>query len=97
MGTDINTKFWTLYKKLSDEQDKEFVEKYSADLENSLIFAGLFSAVTSAFIIQIQPEIHPMGTSTLVLIAQCLLYSSLGMTLLASLLTVLGKQWILHY
>ncbi|KAJ7144633.1 hypothetical protein C8R44DRAFT_602037, partial [Mycena epipterygia] len=56
-GTDIKTKFWTLYKKLADEQDKEFVDKYSADLENSLIFAGLFSAVTSAFIIQIQPEI----------------------------------------
>ncbi|KAJ7084681.1 hypothetical protein C8R44DRAFT_584821, partial [Mycena epipterygia] len=87
---------WTSYKKLADEQDKEFVDKYSADLENSLIFAGLFSAVTSAFIIQIQPEIEP-GTSGTVLIAQCLLYTSLGMTLLASLLTVLGKQWIMHY
>ncbi|KAJ7083773.1 hypothetical protein C8R44DRAFT_536399, partial [Mycena epipterygia] len=56
---DTETKFWTLYKKLIDEHDKEFLENYSADLENSLIFAGLFSAVTSAFIIQIQPEIQP--------------------------------------
>ncbi|KAJ7106003.1 hypothetical protein C8R44DRAFT_715294 [Mycena epipterygia] len=95
-STDTKTKFWTLYKKLADEQDKEFVDKYSADLENSLIFAGLFSAVTSVFIIQIQPEIQS-GTSTIVLVTLCLLYFSLGMTLLASLLTVLGKQWVLHY
>ncbi|KAJ7802139.1 hypothetical protein B0H14DRAFT_3884747 [Mycena olivaceomarginata] len=95
-NTDIKTNFWTLYKTLADEQDKEFVKKYSADLENSLIFAGLFSAVTSAFIIQIQPEIQP-EVSILVLVTQCLLYSSLGMTLLASLLTVLGKQWILNF
>ncbi|KAJ7098919.1 hypothetical protein C8R44DRAFT_569587, partial [Mycena epipterygia] len=53
---DKKTKFWTVYNKLADEFDKEFKEKYGDDLDNSLIFAGLFSAVASAFIILIQPE-----------------------------------------
>ncbi|KAJ7244264.1 hypothetical protein C8J57DRAFT_979863, partial [Mycena rebaudengoi] len=90
--------------------------------------AGLFSAVSSAFIIQIQPElqqdpnevtqqllrilIHNAnqslfsgidmaepsgGTTTIVIIVQSLLYASLFSTLLAALLAVLGKQWLMHY
>ncbi|KAJ7106213.1 hypothetical protein C8R44DRAFT_987368 [Mycena epipterygia] len=42
--TDKKTKFWNLYKTLADEHDKEFLQKYSTDLDTSLIFAGLFSA-----------------------------------------------------
>ncbi|KAJ6553185.1 hypothetical protein B0H19DRAFT_1155869 [Mycena capillaripes] len=56
--------FWTAYKTLADEFDKEFQEKYGADLDTSLIFAGLFSAVSSAFIIQIQPELQPDPNAT---------------------------------
>ncbi|KAJ7092108.1 hypothetical protein C8R43DRAFT_1171962 [Mycena crocata] len=48
--------------KLADEQDKEFQQKYSTDLDTSLIFAGLFSAVSSAFIIQIQPQLSEAPT-----------------------------------
>ncbi|KAJ7120277.1 hypothetical protein C8R44DRAFT_877716 [Mycena epipterygia] len=36
----------------------EFLQKYGNDLDTSLIFAGLFSAISSAFIIQIQPELQ---------------------------------------
>ncbi|KAJ7800285.1 hypothetical protein B0H14DRAFT_2231903, partial [Mycena olivaceomarginata] len=61
------------------------------------IEAGLFSAVASAFIIQIQPEIQLDGTPSIVLVAQCLLYVSLSLTLLAALLAVLGKQWLVYY
>ncbi|KAJ7840805.1 hypothetical protein B0H14DRAFT_2165446, partial [Mycena olivaceomarginata] len=103
--------FWTAYKTLSDEQDKEFQQKYSTDLDTSLIFvrncllqllkAGLFSAVSSAFIIQIQPELqkgpNDPQPQALVLIAQSFLYISLFSTLLVALLAVLGKQWIVHY
>ncbi|KAJ6599781.1 hypothetical protein DFH09DRAFT_838616, partial [Mycena vulgaris] len=56
---DKKTNFWNLYKTLSDEHEKEFLEKYSTDLDTSLIFAGLFSAVSSTFIIQIQPGLQP--------------------------------------
>ncbi|KAJ7688832.1 hypothetical protein B0H17DRAFT_879538, partial [Mycena rosella] len=115
-----------VYEKLADEFDKEFQRKYGNDLDTSLIFAGLFSAVSSSFIIQIQPELQPdsnaatqallmvlvqnmtgaattgltpeqLGAPTIIVVAQSLLYFSLFSTLLAGLLAVLGKQWLLHY
>ncbi|KAJ7330906.1 hypothetical protein DFH08DRAFT_966662 [Mycena albidolilacea] len=118
--------FWTAYKTLADEFDKEIQSKYGDNLDTSLIFAGLFSAVSSAFIIQIQPELQPDPTQALlallvqnitglppallpsggstsqapalsVVVAQSLLYFTLFATLLAALLAVLGKQWLLHY
>ncbi|KAJ7148108.1 hypothetical protein C8R43DRAFT_822427, partial [Mycena crocata] len=55
---DKKTKFWNHYKTLADEHDKEFLQKYSTDLDTSLIFAGLFSGISSAFILQIQPELQ---------------------------------------
>ncbi|KAG1794323.1 uncharacterized protein HD556DRAFT_424546 [Suillus plorans] len=36
--------FWDVYDQEAEEFDKSFVEKYALDLDNSLIFAGLFSA-----------------------------------------------------
>ncbi|KAJ7921680.1 hypothetical protein B0H13DRAFT_2414847 [Mycena leptocephala] len=92
--TDKKTVFWTSYMKLADEHDKEFQQKYSTDLDTALIFAGLFSAVSSAFIIQIQPQ-PPFTVNTVAVLS--LLYISLFTTLLAALLAVLGKQWIMYY
>ncbi|KAJ7790092.1 hypothetical protein B0H13DRAFT_2394680 [Mycena leptocephala] len=66
-------------------------------LDTALIFGGLFSAVSSAFIIQIQPQVVPPNPPTIIVVVQSLLYISLFMTLLAALLAVLGKQWIMHY
>ncbi|KAJ7512338.1 hypothetical protein B0H11DRAFT_1642501, partial [Mycena galericulata] len=80
---DKKTAFWNAYKTLADEHDREFQQRYSTDLDTCLIFAGLFSAVESAFIVQIQPEIQPDNTATIILVAQSLLYISLGSTLLA--------------
>ncbi|KAJ7191242.1 hypothetical protein GGX14DRAFT_407306 [Mycena pura] len=126
---DIKTAFWNAYKPLADEFDKEFKEKYGTNLDTSLIFAGLFSAVSSAFIIQIQPQLQPdpnvitqgllmhlvqnitgsvppgiqvpipasAGVDSMVIIAQSFLYISLFSTLLAALLAVLAKKWLLHY
>ncbi|KAJ7636742.1 hypothetical protein FB45DRAFT_1138603, partial [Roridomyces roridus] len=108
-STDTKTAFWNTYKTISDEFDKDYQQKYSTDLDTTLIFAGLFSAVTSAFIIQIQPEIQAtpgtpatdtgilLGLPSTVLVAQCLLFVSLSATLLAALLAVLGKQWLMYY
>jgi hypothetical protein len=39
----------------------------------------------------------PTGPTRIVMVAQSLLYFSLFSTLLAALLAVLGKQWLLHY
>ncbi|KAJ6506014.1 hypothetical protein DFH09DRAFT_1289161 [Mycena vulgaris] len=95
---DKKTTFWNGYMKLADEYDKDFQQIYSTDLNTGLIFAGLFSAVSSAFIILIQPEFAPdTQPSTQVVVAQSLLYMSLFATLLASLLAVLGMQWLTYY
>ncbi|KAF7341181.1 hypothetical protein MVEN_01853100 [Mycena venus] len=124
---DNKTAFWNAYRTVADEYDKEFQQKYSTDLDTTLIFAGLFSAVSSAFIIQIQPELQPdpndmthallrllihnvngtifsspdipqwSGPPRVIVIIQCLLYTSLASTLMAALLAVLGKQWLMYY
>ncbi|KAJ7237248.1 hypothetical protein C8J57DRAFT_1479003 [Mycena rebaudengoi] len=91
------TAFWNSYMKLADEHDKEFVRKYLSDLDTALIFAGLFSAISSAFIIQIQPELKAEPVAPTIVVVQSLLYASLFTTLLAALLSVLGKQWIMNY
>ncbi|KAJ7769376.1 hypothetical protein B0H16DRAFT_1881927 [Mycena metata] len=96
-STDKKTAFWNSYMKLADEHDKEFQQKYSTDLDTALIFSGLFSAVASAFVIQIEPQLAPPNASKIIVIVQCLLYASLFTTLLAALLAVLGKQWLMYY
>ncbi|KAJ7080692.1 hypothetical protein C8R44DRAFT_992403 [Mycena epipterygia] len=96
-ATDKKTTFWNLYKTLADEHDKEIQQRYSTDLDTSLIFAGLFSAIDSAFIIQIQPQVQLNNPPVKILVASSLLYISLGSTLLAAVLAVLGKQWLMYY
>ncbi|KAJ7734500.1 hypothetical protein DFH07DRAFT_967618 [Mycena maculata] len=84
--------------KLADEYDQEFQQKYNTDLDTTRIFPGLFSAVSSGFIIQIRPELQTaLKTPTSIVVAQSLFYISLFTTLLATLLAVLGKQWIMYY
>jgi hypothetical protein len=39
-STDKRIAFWTAYKPLADEFDREFQEKYGDNLDASLIFVG---------------------------------------------------------
>ena len=91
--------------------------------------SGLFSAVASAFIIDVQSELKPnyeemnntllemllnattgtlpadsatpvprwTGPDPVIVQAQCILYAALSVALLASLLAMLGKQWLNRY
>ncbi|KAJ7087160.1 hypothetical protein C8R44DRAFT_620927 [Mycena epipterygia] len=79
-SSDKKTTFWTAYKTLADEFDKEFQRKYGNDLDTSLIFAGLFSAVSSAFIIQIQPEFQRDPNVTTEALLMILIQNITGMT-----------------
>ena len=72
---DPQSEFYGHYRKEAEEYDKELMKKYEGDLDTTLIFvsfvplsglrvltwsqAGLFSAVTSAFIIDIQSQLQP--------------------------------------
>jgi hypothetical protein len=37
------TKFWNAYKTVADEYDKEYTQKYSTDLDASLIFVRIMA------------------------------------------------------
>ncbi|TCD60139.1 hypothetical protein EIP91_010678 [Steccherinum ochraceum] len=40
-------RFWTLYKEAADEYDQEFLERYRTDMNTSMVFSGLFTAVSA--------------------------------------------------
>ncbi|KAF9644475.1 hypothetical protein BDM02DRAFT_3079018, partial [Thelephora ganbajun] len=56
---DHRARFYEHYRKEAEEYDKEFMKKHDEDLNTTLIFAGLFSAVASAFTVQIQSRLQP--------------------------------------
>ncbi|KAG2040612.1 hypothetical protein BDR03DRAFT_834473, partial [Suillus americanus] len=53
---DVDSNFWETYKKVSTEYDDDFLARANDDMGIILTFAGLFSAVNSAFIIGMQPN-----------------------------------------
>ncbi|KAG5334810.1 hypothetical protein C0989_003001 [Termitomyces sp. Mn162] len=44
--------FWTLYVNEAEQDDKYLTETWKSDMDSTLIFAGLFSAAVTAFIIE---------------------------------------------
>ncbi|KIJ38217.1 hypothetical protein M422DRAFT_144011, partial [Sphaerobolus stellatus SS14] len=55
-------RFWIECERIAKQRDEAFLERYNGDLDVQLIFAGLFSAVSSAFIIQMQSDLQPDAT-----------------------------------
>ncbi|KIJ37917.1 hypothetical protein M422DRAFT_177339, partial [Sphaerobolus stellatus SS14] len=60
---DTVSKFWTHYERVAKQTDEEFLDRYNGDLDVQLIFAGLFSAVSSAFIVDMQSDLQPAPSS----------------------------------
>ncbi|KAG1718292.1 hypothetical protein EDB19DRAFT_1602650, partial [Suillus lakei] len=58
---DESSKFWAAYKKVSSEYDNDMLERCNGNMDIVLIFAGLFSAANTAFIIAMQP--NPINTT----------------------------------
>ncbi|KAG1899841.1 uncharacterized protein F5891DRAFT_907465, partial [Suillus fuscotomentosus] len=50
------SKFWAAYKKISGEYDDNMLERCNGNMDIIMLFAGLFSAVNTAFIIAMQPN-----------------------------------------
>ncbi|KAG8940891.1 hypothetical protein FRC03_005026 [Tulasnella sp. 419] len=44
--------FWNVYNKVADKEDEELIKSFAGDLDTLLIFAGLFSATNTAFIVE---------------------------------------------
>ncbi|KAF9647862.1 hypothetical protein BDM02DRAFT_3097359, partial [Thelephora ganbajun] len=56
---EARTDFYTVYKRESTEYDANYVKKHDEDLNTTLVFAGLFSAVSSSFVVNIQTKLEP--------------------------------------
>ncbi|KAJ7840143.1 hypothetical protein B0H13DRAFT_151954, partial [Mycena leptocephala] len=65
------SKLWAAYVSEAEKYDKSLVESWRSDMEGMLIFAGLFSASLTAFIIESYKTLIPdSGNSTVQLLAQ---------------------------
>ncbi|KAG1731463.1 uncharacterized protein EDB91DRAFT_1058640, partial [Suillus paluster] len=58
-GKDVKSRFWATYTREATDYDEEFLEKYQSDMDIVLIFAGLFSAVNTSFIVNMQSNLVP--------------------------------------
>ncbi|KAJ7132692.1 hypothetical protein C8R46DRAFT_1326811 [Mycena filopes] len=64
-------KLWAVYVSEAEKYDKSLVESWKSDMEGMLIFAGLFSASLTAFLIESYKTLVPdSGDTTVLLLAQ---------------------------
>ncbi|KAJ7733287.1 hypothetical protein B0H16DRAFT_163543 [Mycena metata] len=89
--------FWNSYMKLANKHDKEFQQKYGSGFDTALVFCCFFMAVEPEFISKIEPQLAVEYPPTIIVIVQSMMYISLFAALLAALLAVLGKQWLVYY
>ncbi|KAJ7159527.1 hypothetical protein C8R46DRAFT_1194846 [Mycena filopes] len=64
-------KLWAVYVSEAEKYDKSLVESWKSDMKGMLIFAGLFSASLTAFLIESYKTLVPdSGDATVLLLAQ---------------------------
>ncbi|KAG1815877.1 hypothetical protein EV424DRAFT_1325151 [Suillus variegatus] len=63
-GKDKRSRFWGVYKRVAEEHDSEFLERYATDMDIVLIFSGLFSAVSTSFIVAMESDLSPDPSDT---------------------------------
>ncbi|KAG8956905.1 hypothetical protein FRC03_010716, partial [Tulasnella sp. 419] len=61
---DDNTHFWSTYDKVAGAYDKELLDGWNKSLDVLLIFAGLFSAINTAFIVESYKGLQPDPVDT---------------------------------
>ncbi|KZT61921.1 hypothetical protein CALCODRAFT_426819, partial [Calocera cornea HHB12733] len=57
---------WPVYNAYAEKYDREMLETYNGGMDNLLIFAALFSAVVTAFIVLSLPLLQADPTQTIV-------------------------------
>ncbi|KAJ6449112.1 hypothetical protein C8R45DRAFT_760682, partial [Mycena sanguinolenta] len=92
---------WSLYLKEANERAMAKVDLWKGSLKAFLLFAGLFAAVVSPFVIDIQARLQPTSPDTKVpfstLAINFLWFSSLTFTLISALAAVLAQTWIVKF
>ncbi|KIM31588.1 hypothetical protein M408DRAFT_235356, partial [Serendipita vermifera MAFF 305830] len=120
------TTAWDVYNNEARKVDHELVKDWMASLNSLLLFASIFAAVLSAFIIEskkmLEPDYPAMTLGLMIFVANnlangtratytpdpfqpsssavsvnCLLFASLGASLVAALASVVALQWVADY
>ncbi|KAG0698835.1 hypothetical protein DFH29DRAFT_855445, partial [Suillus ampliporus] len=63
-GKDDRSHFWGVYRRVAEEHDSGFLERYTSDMESILLFSGLFSAVSAAFIVAMESNLSSDPSDT---------------------------------
>ncbi|KAG1859534.1 hypothetical protein DFJ58DRAFT_682227, partial [Suillus subalutaceus] len=58
-GKDNRSRFWRLYGLVAAEHDSDFIKRCTDDMESILLFSGLFSTVSSSFIVAMDSNLSP--------------------------------------
>ncbi|KAG1820659.1 hypothetical protein EV424DRAFT_1322923, partial [Suillus variegatus] len=61
---DNRYRFWGLYGQVAAEHDQKFLDRYTNDMESILLFSGLFSTVSSSFIVAMESNLSPDPSDT---------------------------------
>ncbi|KAG1887736.1 hypothetical protein F4604DRAFT_1570727, partial [Suillus subluteus] len=61
---DDRSRFWRLYKRVAKEHDDKFLERCNSDMGIMLIFSGLFSTVSTTFIVALESNLSPDPNDT---------------------------------
>ncbi|KAG2093314.1 uncharacterized protein F5147DRAFT_544436, partial [Suillus discolor] len=56
--------FWRVYKIIAEEHNSKFLKRYTSDMNIVLIFSGLFSAVSTSFIVMMESDFSPDPSDT---------------------------------
>ncbi|KAG1719788.1 hypothetical protein EDB19DRAFT_1598220, partial [Suillus lakei] len=56
---DTRSAFWARYLEVAGNYDDDLIERLDKDMDICLLFAGLFSAISSAFILDMQSNLSP--------------------------------------
>ncbi|KAG1799578.1 uncharacterized protein BJ212DRAFT_1288026, partial [Suillus subaureus] len=78
IGKDKRSRFWGVYKRVAEEHDGEFLERYTGDMDIVLVFSGLFSAVSTSFIVAMEANLSPDPSDTTNALLKQLVYIGLG-------------------
>ncbi|KIM20509.1 hypothetical protein M408DRAFT_307663, partial [Serendipita vermifera MAFF 305830] len=117
---------WDIYNTEASKVDFELIKDWTASLNSLLVFAAIFSAVLSAFVVEskklleqdpsdsmkdamvfyinqrvngtlipyVNPDFQP---STVAISINCLLFGSLGASLVAAFASIVALQWVTDY
>ncbi|KAG2032633.1 hypothetical protein BDR03DRAFT_873633 [Suillus americanus] len=77
-GKDNRSRFWGVYKRVAEEHDGEFLERHTGDMDIVLVFSGLFSAVSTSFIVAMESGLSPDPSDTTNALLTQLVYIGFG-------------------